>query len=191
MIVNILRFLVIFMSVTGIAQAANPQVKIETTQGDFTVELYPEKAPKTVENFLQYVREGFYKDTIFHRVIQGFMIQGGGISKDLKEKKTRAKVGSEANNGLKNQLGTIAMARTADPDSATAQFFINLNDNRFLDFKGLTPNEYGYTVFGKVVDDLDTVVKIGAQPTGANAMFPSDAPKQAVVIKTISIIEPK
>ncbi|MDQ3196062.1 MAG: peptidylprolyl isomerase, partial [Pseudomonadota bacterium] len=150
MIVNILRFLVVFMSVTGIVQAANPQVKIETTQGDFTVELYPEKAPKTVENFLQYVREGFYEDTIFHRVIQGFMVQGGGISKDLKEKKTRAKINSEANNGLKNQLGTIAMARTADPDSATAQFYINLNDNRFLDFKGLTPNEYGYTVFGKV-----------------------------------------
>ncbi|MBC7945745.1 MAG: peptidylprolyl isomerase [Burkholderiales bacterium] len=191
MIVSILRFLVIFIFMTGVAQAANPQVTIETTQGDFTVELYPEKAPKTVENFLQYVRDGFYKDTIFHRVINGFMIQGGGISKELKEKKTRAKINSEANNGLKNQLGTIAMARTADPDSATAQFFINLNDNRFLDFKGLTPNEYGYTVFGKVIDGLDMVVRIGAQPTGANAMFSSDAPKEAVVIQKISVIESK
>ncbi len=191
MTVNILRFLVIFMSLTGIAEAVNPQVKIETTQGDFVVELYPDKAPKTVENFLQYVREGFYKDTIFHRVIPGFMIQGGGISRDLKEQETRAKIASEANNGLKNQLGTIAMARTADPDSATAQFYINLNDNRFLDFKALTPNEYGYTVFGKVIEGLDKVVRIGAQPTGANAMFPADAPKEAVVIEKISVVEPK
>lgn len=186
MIKNFLRSLAIFLSLIGSVQAADPHVKIETTQGDITLELYPDKAPKTVENFLQYVRDGFYNDTIFHRVINGFMIQGGGIARDLKNKKTRPAIRSEANNGLKNQLGSIAMARTGDPDSATAQFFINLNDNPFLDFKGLTPDEYGYTVFGKVVDGLDKVVKIGAQPTAAG-----DSPKQMVVIKKIAVIEPK
>lgn len=183
------HLLVALLPVTGGAYAANPQVKIETSLGDMRAELYPDKAPKTVENFLQYVREGHYDGTTFHRVIRGFMIQGGGVTTDLKEKKTRAPIGNEANNGLKNQIGTLAMARTSDPHSATAQFFINHNNNTFLDFKGLNPRDYGYTVFGKVIAGTDVIDKIADQPTGANAMFGGDAPREPVVIKRISIVE--
>ncbi len=130
--------------------------------GTITLELYPDKAPKTVENFLQYVKDGHFKGTIFHRVINGFMIQGGGFTTDLAQKKTRAPVQNEANNGLKNDIGTIAMARTSDPHSATAQFFINHKNNDFLNHSAPTPQGWGYTVFGKVIKGMDVVNKIAA-----------------------------
>ena len=173
------------------AFAANPQVEIKTNFGAVTVELYPEKAPKTVENFLQYVKSGFYKDAIFHRVIPGFMIQGGGFSKAMEQKPTRDPVGIESNNGLKNDTGTIAMARTQNPNSATAQFFINLSDNAFLNFSAPTVRGYGYTVFGKVVKGMDVVEKIAKLPTGAGGPFPQDVPQQQVVIEDAKLVEAK
>jgi len=173
------------------ALAANPQVEIKTSLGAVTVELYPEKAPKTVENFLQYVKSGFYKDSIFHRVIPGFMIQGGGFSKAMEQKLTRDPVSIESNNGLKNETGTIAMARTQNPNSATAQFFINLSDNVFLNYSAPTVRGYGYTVFGKVVKGMDVVEKIAQLPTGAGGPFPQDVPQQQVVIEDIKPVEAK
>jgi cyclophilin family peptidyl-prolyl cis-trans isomerase len=173
------------------AFAANPQVEIKTNLGAITVELYPEKAPKTVENFLQYVKSGFYKDAIFHRVIPGFMIQGGGFSKAMEQKATRDPVGIESNNGLKNDIGTIAMARTQNPNSATAQFFINLADNVFLNYTAPTVRGYGYTVFGKVVKGMDVIEKIGQLPTGAGGPFPQDVPQQQVVIEDVKLVEAK
>jgi peptidyl-prolyl cis-trans isomerase A (cyclophilin A)/peptidyl-prolyl cis-trans isomerase B (cyclophilin B) len=173
------------------AFAANPQVEIRTSLGAITVELYPEKAPKTVENFMQYVKSGFYKDSIFHRVIPGFMIQGGGFSKAMEQKATRDPVGIESNNGLKNDTGTIAMARTQNPNSATAQFFINLTDNVFLNYSAPTVRGYGYTVFGKVVKGMDVVEKIAQLPTGAGGPFPKDVPQQQVVIEDIKLVEAK
>jgi cyclophilin family peptidyl-prolyl cis-trans isomerase len=170
----------------------SPSVVFETSQGNFTVVLYPEKAPKTVANFLQYVKDGFYENTIFHRVINRFMIQGGGFERDMTEKNTRAPVINEAGNGLLNELGTIAMARTADPDSATAQFFVNLNDNQFLNYTGPDPESIGYCVFGKVTSGLDVVQKIGVVQTtfiGRNA----DVPVKAITIKSVKLLadEPK
>jgi peptidyl-prolyl cis-trans isomerase A (cyclophilin A)/peptidyl-prolyl cis-trans isomerase B (cyclophilin B) len=171
--------------------AANPQVEIKTNLGSITVELYPDKAPKTVENFLQYVNGGFYKDSIFHRVIPGFMIQGGGFSKAMEQKPTRDPVGIESNNGLKNDTGTIAMARTQNPNSATAQFFINLTDNAFLNYSAPTVRGYGYTVFGKVTKGMDVVEKIAKSPTGAGGPFPQDVPQQQVVIEEVKLVEAK
>jgi cyclophilin family peptidyl-prolyl cis-trans isomerase len=173
------------------AFAANPQVEIKTNLGSITVELYPEKAPKTVENFLQYVNSGFYKDSIFHRVIPGFMIQGGGFSKAMEQKPTRDPVGIESNNGLKNETGTIAMARTQNPNSATAQFFINLTDNAFLNYSAPTVRGYGYTVFGKVTKGMDVVERIAKSPTGAGGPFPQDVPQQQVVIEDVKLAEAK
>ena len=173
------------------AFAANPQVEIKTSLGAVTVELYPEKAPKTVENFLQYVKDGFYKESIFHRVIPGFMIQGGGFSKAMEQKPTRDPVGIESNNGLKNDTGTIAMARTQNPNSATAQFFINLTDNAFLNFSAPTVRGYGYTVFGKVVKGMDVVEKIAKLKTGPGGPFPQDVPQQQVVIEDVKLVEAK
>ena len=144
----------------SISAFAAPSVEFQTSQGNFTVELYPEKAPKTVANFLQYVKDGFYENTIFHRVINHFMIQGGGFERDLSEKNTRAPIANEASNGLLNELGTIAMARTADPDSATAQFFVNLTDNQFLNYVSPDPDQIGYCVFGKVTSGIEVVQKI-------------------------------
>ena len=164
-----------------------PTVVFETSQGNFTVELYPEKAPKTVANFLQYVKDGFYENTIFHRVINRFMIQGGGFERDLTEKSTRAPIVNEANNGLLNELGTIAMARTMEPDSATAQFFVNLNDNQFLNYTGSDPESIGYCVFGKVTSGLEIVQKIGLVQTtfvGRNA----DVPVKAITIKSVKLL---
>jgi peptidyl-prolyl cis-trans isomerase A (cyclophilin A) len=149
------------------AQAAE-RVKLGTSAGDIVLELYPDKAPQTVANFLQYVRDGHYNGTIFHRVIDGFMIQGGGFTPDLQQKPTRAPIPLEANNGLKNDRGTIAMARTSNPNSATAQFFINVADNRGLNAP--MPDGHGYTVFGKVVGGLDVVDKIRASATGNKGM---------------------
>lgn len=162
-----------------------PKVKIETSMGDIVVELNSAKAPKTVSNFLYYVKSGFYKDTIFHRVINGFMIQGGGHTADMREKDTTKKpVVNEAANGLKNEPYTIAMARTNDPDSATAQFFINVANNDFLNHKNTTPSGYGYAVFGKVIQGQDVVDRIKAVPTGNVGPY-QDVPTTPVIIKNI------
>src|SRR5690242_11633024 len=166
------------------------KVLIKTSLGDMTVELYPEKSPKSVENFLTYVNSGFYDGTIFHRVIDNFMIQGGGFTRELRQKPTRPAIPNEAKNGLSNTRGTLAMARTGDPNSATAQFFINVVDNPRLDFtseaNGAT---WGYTVFGKVVSGLEVVDKIKAVPTGPQGPFKSDVPTTPVVIEKISVIK--
>lgn len=145
--------------------AENPIVLLETTSGDILIELYPDKAPETVKNFLQYVDDGFYNNTIFHRVIPGFMIQGGGMGARMDEKETREPIKNEADNGVKNERGTIAMARTMEPHSASAQFFINLVDNDFLNFSEPTINGWGYCVFGKVTEGMDVVDKIAKVKT--------------------------
>lgn len=168
------------------AQAAT-QVAFETNQGNFVVEVYADKAPKTVSNFLQYVKDGFYSNTIFHRVIGRFMIQGGGFDRELNEKPTRAPIINESSNGLTNQVGTIAMARTPDPNSATAQFFINVADNQFLNYASPEPDLVGYCVFGKVVSGMDVVFKISNLPTGSQHGM-SDVPIRAVMIKSAKII---
>jgi len=173
------------------AYAANPQVEIKTNLGAITVELRPDKAPKAVENFLQYAKSGFYKNTVFHRVIPGFMVQGGGFSKTMEQKPTREPVGIESNNGLKNTIGSIAMARTQNPNSATAQFFINVADNVFLNYTEPTVRGYGYTVFGTVVKGMDVVEKIASSPTGPGGPFPKDVPQQQVVIEDIVLLEGK
>ncbi|MDB5808380.1 MAG: cyclophilin [Betaproteobacteria bacterium] len=170
------------------AFAANPEVELKTNMGVITLELYPEKAPKTVDNFLQYVKDGHFSGTIFHRVINGFMIQGGGFTQDFAQKKTRAPIQNEANNGLKNDLGTIAMARTSDPNSATAQFFINHKNNDFLNHTAPTPQGSGYTVFGKVIKGMDVVNKIAAIETSGMGPFPSDVPRKTVVIEDAKIV---
>ena len=164
--------------------AANPLVTVETNRGDFVVELYPEKAPKTVANFMQYVDSGYYKETIFHRVINRFMIQGGGFNADMTEKISLAPIVNEAANGLKNELGTLAMARTSDPDSATSQFFINLENNVPLNYQGNDPELIGYCVFGRVLKGMDVVRDIGASPT-MNVGPYYDVPKSTVRILAI------
>lgn len=166
----------------------NPHVLVETTQGNFELELYPDKAPKSVANFLEYVNNGFYNGTIFHRVIDGFMIQGGGFTPDFERKTTNAPIINEADNGLKNQRGTVAMARTMDPNSATAQFFINVVDNDFLDHTSKTPRGWGYAVFGKVVKGMDIVDKIRQLKTGPGGVFPKDVPQEAVVIERMTVV---
>jgi len=165
------------------------KVLIKTSLGDMTVELYPDKAPKTVENFLAYVNGKFYDGTIFHRVIDNFMIQGGGFTPELRQKATRPAITNEAKNGLSNSRGTLAMARTGDPNSATAQFFINVVDNPRLDFTSeANGSTWGYCVFGKVISGLDVVDKIKAVPTGAQGPFKSDVPTTPVVIEKISVV---
>lgn len=170
------------------ALAANPMVEMKTNLGNMTLELYPDRAPKTVANFLHYVKSGFYKGTVFHRVIDNFMLQGGGFDTQLHQKKTAAPIPNEANNGLKNTTYTLAMARTMDPDSATAQFFINVHDNDFLDHTAPTPDGWGYAVFGKVVKGQDVVMKIAKVPTGAKGPFPSDVPQRDVVIEDLRLL---
>jgi peptidyl-prolyl cis-trans isomerase A (cyclophilin A) len=166
--------------------AASTRVALETSEGRIVVELKADKAPKTVANFIQYVNDGFYDGTIFHRVISGFMIQGGGFTSTMSEKPTRAPIPIESNNGLKNVRGTLAMARTMDPNSATAQFFINVVDNAFLDYPGR--DGAGYTVFGNVVEGMEVVDKIRAVPTGRRGPF-TDVPATPVVIKTARIVK--
>jgi peptidyl-prolyl cis-trans isomerase A (cyclophilin A) len=197
-----------------------PKVKFSTSAGDFVVEVYPDKAPKTVENFLQYVRDKHYDGTIFHRVINNFMVQGGGYDSKYSQKPTRTPVAHEgrqalAKGGPKNVVGTLAMARTNDPNSATSQFFINVKDNAFLDPVAIPPGDpvpkfeyqgrvyeniprsqlegasqlYGYTVFGKVVSGMDVIEKIKATPTGAGGPFPSDVPKTPVVIQSATLVK--
>ncbi len=162
---------------------ASPQVLIETSQGSFVMELYPDKAPITVENFLRYVNEGFYDGTIFHRVIPDFMVQGGGFTADMQKKHTHAEIQNEADNGLRNRIGTVAMARTNDPHSATAQFFINVSQNTFLDFREKHGRGWGYTVFGKVINGMKTVNQIRNERTGFKDGF-KDVP-----LKTVTIIK--
>lgn len=197
-----------------------PRVKFNTTAGDFVIEVYPDKAPRTVENFLQYVKDKHYDGTVFHRVIDNFMIQGGGFDTKFTQKPTRAPVAHEgrdalAKGGPKNVVGTVAMARTGDPHSATAQFFINVKDNAFLDPTPIPPGDpvprfeyqgrvyentpraqllnapqlYGYTVFGKVVSGMDVVNSIKATPTGAGGPFPSDVPKTPVIINSATLVK--
>jgi len=169
----------------GSAWAEKVLVLIQTSQGDIKLELDKAKAPGTVENFVQYANDGFFDGTIYHRVIPGFMIQGGGFTADMKKKETRAAIKNEAKNGLKNKRGSIAMARTRAPHSATAQFFINLKDNSFLDYPG--QDGWGYAVFGEVVEGMEVVDVIAEQPTGTkNGM--QNVPKTAVVIEKVSVV---
>jgi len=164
------------------------KVLLKTNKGDITLSLDAVKAPKTVANFLQYVKSGHYDGTIFHRVINNFMIQGGGMGVGMKEKSTGTPIENEANNGLKNERGTVAMARTSDPHSATAQFFINVNDNDFLNHTAPSAQGWGYAVFGKVTDGLDAVDAIRKVKTG-NAGFHQDVPAEDVIIEKASVIE--
>jgi len=165
---------------------ANPMITIKTSLGTIQAELYADKAPETVKNFLQYVKDKHYDGTIFHRVIESFMIQGGGFTKDFEQKPTRAPITNEAANGLKNARGTLAMARTRDINSATSQFFINVVDNDSLDHRSESPDGFGYCVFGKVTQGLDVVDKIKAVPTGNRGPF-RDVPLEPVVILTITV----
>ena len=163
-------------------------VELHTNHGIIKLELDAEKAPKSVENFLNYVKAGHYDNTVFHRVIDGFMIQGGGFEPGMKQKPTEAPVTNEANNGLKNVKGSVAMARTNDPHSATAQFFINVNDNDFLNHSSPTPQGWGYAVFGKVVEGMDIVEKIKKVKTGSKG-FHQDVPADDVVIEKAVIVD--
>jgi cyclophilin family peptidyl-prolyl cis-trans isomerase len=172
------------------AMAADPQVDLKTNVGTIRIELYPAKAPKTVENFLQYVKDGHFNGTIFHRAIDGFMIQGGGFDQKFKQKPTRAPVENEGKNGLKNDLGTIAMARTSAPHSASSQFFINGKNNDFLNAAN-AQDGWGYTVFGKVVSGMDVVMKISKSPTGPGGSFPTDVPREMVLIESATLVADK
>jgi peptidyl-prolyl cis-trans isomerase A (cyclophilin A) len=197
MLKSLLATLLLILPPTLVAQAAkpapaatpSPQVVLRTSQGDITLELYPDKAPKSVANFLQYVRDGFYDGTLLHRAIPGYLVQGGLYTRDLQPKRTRSAVASEADNGLSNLRGTVAVARGADPNSGTAQFFFNLVDNRRLDFvgnqSGLT---WGYTVFGKVTKGMDVVDKIAALPTRALGPFAGDVPNPLVLIESAHVV---
>ena len=180
--------LLLALSVNLSALAAQPIVRIDTNLGSISLALYPDKAPKTVENFLFYAREGFYVGTIFHRVIPSFMIQGGGFDQALVQKPTNQPIINEAANGLKNEIGTIAMARTSDPHSATSQFFINVANNSFLNYSFPTAQGYGYTVFGKVIEGMDIVNKIAALPTGPRGILAKDVPTDMVVIKAVELL---
>jgi peptidyl-prolyl cis-trans isomerase B (cyclophilin B) len=168
------------------ADVEAPRVRLETTKGDIVLELDRAKAPKTVDNFLSLVNSGFYEGTIFHRVIKGFMIQGGGLTEDMKQKAANTPIQNEADNSLKNLRGTIAMARTQDPHSATSQFFINTVDNAFLDFSSKTLSGWGYCVFGRVVEGMDAVDAIESFPTTTSGMY-SDVPVSPIVIKKASV----
>jgi len=192
---KIIAFAAILLLSRGFAPAAdtakkggNPVVLLETSMGNIKVELYPDKAPVTVKNFLAYVKESHYDGLVFHRVIRGFMIQGGGFTPDMKEKRpVHPPIRNEAGNGLRNDRGTIAMARTAVVDSATAQFFINVVNNDFLNHADETPQGFGYAVFGRVVEGMDAVDKIRNVPTGSVRMF-QDVPEEPVTIRKVSVI---
>ena len=219
-LIAIQAFIISTTAVAQTKQETNPKVQFNTTAGNFVVELQADKAPKTVTNFLQYVKDKHYDGTIFHRVIDNFMVQGGGFDAAYTEKKTRAPVEHEgqaalAKGGMKNIVGTLAMARTGDPQSATAQFFINVKDNAFLDptvipagdpvpsfeyqnktYKNVPRNQltsspqlFGYTVFGKVVEGMDVITKMKSAPTGAGGPFPTDVPKTQIVITSASLVK--
>ena len=192
--IQLFKPLVMLSAITAAngAATADPQVDIKTSHGTIRLELNAAKAPKTVENFLQYVKAGHYNGTIFHRVIDGFMVQGGGFDKTYQQKKTRDPIENEAEMamkaGLKNDLGTVAMARTSAPHSASSQFFINLKNNDFLNFTSPDPRGYGYAVFGKVVSGMDVVNKIAKLKTGPGGPFPTDAPQEMVVVENVSVV---
>lgn len=181
--------LLLALLITPAALAANPKVELKTSLGAVVIELYPENAPKTVENFVQYVKSGFYDGTIFHRVIPGFMAQGGGFTPNFQQKPARPAIRNEAGNGLRNAVGTVAMARTADPHSATAQFFINVADNDFLDFKSPDDKGYGYTVFARVTSGMDVVQKMLQVPTATVGPH-QNVPRQPIIIERARLIEP-
>lgn len=189
--------LISLLAATSIALAAESpkkmsepttKVKFETSLGAFVVQLNAAKAPVTVENFLSYVEEGHYDGTIFHRVIPGFMAQGGGYTADFKQKPTHKPIKNEADNGLLNKRGTIAMARTPDPNSASSQFFINYVDNAFLDYKSPTPQGWGYAVFGEVVEGMNVVDEMAKIPTGPGGPMPSDVPKTPIVVNKATVV---
>jgi peptidyl-prolyl cis-trans isomerase B (cyclophilin B) len=184
-----LLFAVISFSAIAEGDKALPQVKLETSLGDIVIELNADKAPNTVENFLTYVNDGFYNGTVFHRVIKDFMIQGGGFTEEFKQKSPNAPIKNEANNGLSNVRGSVAMARTGDPHSATAQFFINTVDNNFLDFRGEQGAAWGYAVFAEVVEGMDVVDAIRIVETGSKGSFPTDAPNDNIVIINATVVE--
>jgi cyclophilin family peptidyl-prolyl cis-trans isomerase len=166
-----------------------PKVKLHTSLGDIVIQLNAEKAPVTTANFLGYVKDGFYDGTIFHRIIKNFMAQGGGFTEKWDQKTTKAPIENEADNGLLNNRGTIAMARTSDPQSATAQFFINYVDNGFLNFKSKTPQGYGYAVFGEVIEGMDVVDKMATVPTGRGGPMPTDVPQTPIVILSATVVD--
>jgi peptidyl-prolyl cis-trans isomerase B (cyclophilin B) len=188
-VMSIAVFLPILFAPAAEAASKPPRIELETSKGKVVIELNSEKAPLTVENFLSYVRDGFYDGTIFHRVIKGFMIQGGGFTGAMAQKPTKSPVQNEADKGLKNERGTIAMARTQDPHSATAQFFINLVNNDFLNHRGKNPEGWGYTAFGKVVEGMDVVDSIGKVQTGSKGGF-QDVPVEPVVIQKARVLAP-
>lgn len=185
---SLFALLCLFLSTSGIA-ADNPKVKLETNMGNIEIELNPAKAPKTVENFIRYVNEGFYDGTTFHRVIKNFMIQGGGFNKAYVKKSTHPPIANEAFNGLRNDRGTIAMARTNRPHSASSQFFINTANNNPLNFTSQSPRGWGYAVFGKVTSGMDTVDRIENLQTGPGGVFPSEVPQVQVVIKKATVLK--
>ncbi len=172
------------------AERSNPLVRLETSLGEITLELYPDKAPATVANFLQYVRDGYYDGTVFHRDINGFMIQGGGLDREMNEKPTKAAIKNEADNGLKNEAYTVAMARTSDPDSASSQFFINVADNNSLNHTAKTPQGWGYAVFGKVVKGREVVDQIKAVPTGNRDGYQNVPLTPVVIVKAMVVEKP-
>jgi len=188
---NKIQFIVLclFLAMLGTTAMSDtqPRVQFDTNKGTIVIELNQEKAPVTVENFLSYVKSGFYDGVIFHRVIPNFMIQGGGFTPDMQQKSTQENIENEANNGLKNTKGSIAMARTSAPHSASSQFFINVKDNSFLDFTSETPQGWGYAVFGQVIDGIEVVETIENVTTGIVGPY-SDVPKEAVIIEKASVI---
>lgn len=188
------RFALAFAMCLTWGQAFSQQVQVQTNQGSITIELYGDKAPATVANFLQYVKDDFYSGTVFHRVIDGFMIQAGGLTRDMQEKRTRAPVKNEADIGIKaglrNTTGTLAMARTSNPDSASAQFFINLKDNDFLNHSSATPSGWGYAVFGKVTKGMEIVQKIAAVETTTAGPY-QNVPRTVVVIESMTVVPVK
>ena len=190
---RISTLVLLLLAMSG-AWAQNPRVEFKTSMGSFALELYADKAPKTVANFIQYVNSGFYNGTIFHRVIDGFMIQGGGFEPGMREKATRAPIENEAGlalkAGLKNELGTVAMARTPNPHSATAQFFINVKNNGFLDYREPSPQGFGYAVFGRVVEGMDTVLRISKAPTTTVEQH-QNVPQRPVLIESASLKQAK
>ena len=191
---TILVFIALLCPLTAFAEEGKqpqtlPLVVMETSMGSFKIEVFDKEAPLSAENFRDYVRQGFYDNLIFHRVIPRFMVQGGGFSPDYKRKMTQAPIMNEADNGLSNTRGSIAMARTNDPHSATAQFFINVKNNTNLDHTDKTPRGWGYTVFGRVIKGMNTIDKIRKVETGPGGPFPTDAPRQQVVIKKMTLLD--
>jgi peptidyl-prolyl cis-trans isomerase B (cyclophilin B) len=185
---QLIGLFILLIACSAHAQSTNPTIRIETSMGDIIVELDAKAAPKTVKNFLEYARSGFYDGTIFHRVIKNFMIQGGGFTPDMKQKSTQPPIDNEADNGLRNLTGTIAMARTNVPHSATSQFFINVKDNHFLNHRAKTVRLWGYCVFGKVVEGMDVVRAIETVPTAVVSGH-RDVPSENVIIKTVQILD--